>query len=166
MLKPEEVAEAQEALSILIGLPLTDMFRYFEFQKFEFGEQNPHLNDRGEETTWSDWGLVVACEWQVEGPDGFVLGHLHFGPGTRTDHNASSFYELMDSDPLVVEEVQVHLRGAASFRLTRGYSLVLDPRSRDVEYWRFMPPEGDPRGHLVFADDGLEWSGKHGEITS
>lgn len=165
MLKLEEVAEAQEALSNLIGLPLTDMSRYFEFQKFEFGEQKSHLNHRGEETSWSDWGLVVACEWQVEGPDGFVLGHVHFGPDARTDDHADSFYELLDSDPLVVEEVQVRVGGAVSFRLTRGYSLELDPRSSDVEYWRLMPPEGDPRGHLVFAPDGLEWSGKQQGTT-
>ena len=44
------------ALGELVGLPLSDMWRYAGCQKFEFGEQRPHLNRDGEETTWPTGG--------------------------------------------------------------------------------------------------------------
>jgi len=150
---------AQEAFSPLIGLPLSDMWRYGS-QKFEFGEQKPHLNRKGEETTWADWGLVVAGAWHLSGPNGFALSSEHFAP-ERHDEHAKDFYESLDDEPPIVQTVEVLENGGLRIEMSRGYRLGIDPRSTEEEYfeeWRLMPPN-EAQGHLVLDHGGLEWSG-------
>jgi hypothetical protein len=60
-LKP---AVAREALSVLIGLPLSDVWHPI-FQVFEFGEQRPGKNNRGDDVTFAEWSLHVSCAGQV-----------------------------------------------------------------------------------------------------
>jgi len=156
----EERRSAKEALSALVGLPLSDMFRYAGCQKFEFGEQKPHLNRKGEEMTRADWGLVASCHWRIQGPSGFLLTWEDFTPARRDDH-AMAFYGSLKSDPPVVESVEVEEDGGLRIGMTCEYSLALDPSNYDEEYfedWRFMPPTDEPRGHLVLGED-LSWSG-------
>lgn len=162
-LTEEEVGGVREALSAIVGQPLSDMWRYAGCQKFEFGEQRPFVNRKGEESTQADHGLVVSCDWSIEGPDGFRLGSEHFG---RTpdlwDEHAKPFYESLDDAPPVVESVDVQESGGLRIGMTRGYSLAVDPDPPEedhIEDWRFMPREGDPRGHLALRWDGLGWSG-------
>ena len=157
-----ERRSAREALSALVGLPLSDMWRYMGCQKFEFGEQKQHVNRKGEETTWADWGLVANCRWRVQGPDGFSLTWEHFGPTPeRRDDHADPFYDLLEANPPVVESTGVEEDGGLRIGMTGGYSLALDPRPYDedhIEEWRLMPPEDDPRGHLVLDGETLSWS--------
>jgi len=149
---------AQEALSALVGLPLSDMWRYAGCQKFEFGEQKKHANRYGEQVTWADWGLVVSCRWRLEGPNGFVLSSEHFGSKSeRYDDHADEFYQELDANPPLVESVEVLDNGALHFRLSHGYKLALDPSGQNEE-WRFMPDD-DPRGHLVLESGIVHWTG-------
>lgn len=162
-LSEEERRATRETLSVLVGLPLSDMWRYMGCQKFEFGEQKPYLNRKGEETTWADWGLVANCDWRILGPGGFALTWEHFGPTPqRRDDHAGDFYDSLETDPPVVESVGVEEDGGLRFAMTGGYRLTLDPRPCDEDHsedWRFMPPDG-PRGHLVLGDEELSWSGE------
>jgi hypothetical protein len=151
---------ANKAFASLIDLPLSDMWRYLGFQKFEFGEQKPHLNRKGEETTWADWSLVVNCAWRIEGPEGFVLSSGHFTPERRDTH-AHKFYESLAELPPIVEEVQVLDNGALRIKMSGGYLLAVDPNGLDedtLEDWRLRPPEYDQQGHLVLEGNRLEWS--------
>lgn len=139
------------------------MWRYAGCQKFEFGEQKPGKNREGEDTTRADWGLVANCHWRIEGPEGFALSWEHFGSTPeRRDGHADPFYERLETRPLIVEAVEVRSDGALRFRLSDGFSLAVDlgpPDGDSVERWRFMPPNGDPRGHLVLEEDDISWSG-------
>lgn len=160
ILGAERVAGANRAFMALVGLPLTDMWRYFGCQKFEFGEQKPQINSRGEETTWADWGLVACAAWTMTGPEVFELSSDHFEPERRDGH-ASEFYQSLDVNPPAVEQVQVLSDGALSISLTGGYHLSLQgipPNEEKFEAWRLMPPDEEPRGHLTLDRDGLCWS--------
>lgn len=162
MISGEAVEGANRAVQELVGLPLTDMWRYGECQKFEFGEQKPCLNRRGEATTRAEWGLVVSCRWRVEGPNNFVLRSESFGPGQqRTDDHAGPFYQSLAEHPPVVESVKVGEDGALRFLFTGGYSLAVVPVFPDEDYsedWRLMTPDEDVRGHLVLINRRFEWS--------
>lgn len=158
-----ELETAREGLACLVGLPLTDMFRYLGFQKFEFDEQKPFLNRKGQPVTASDIGLVVGCWWQISGPDDFVLNSGHFpGEGPRTDQHAYAFYEsLHEPNPPEVRRIEVDPNGGLEIALSKGLHLSLygrHPEDRD-DAWRFMPKEDDERGHLVLDSEGLSWTG-------
>lgn len=161
ILSDSQKSLVQDALAPLVGLPISDMWRYAGCQKFEFGEQRPHLNRKGDETTWADWGLVVSCAWRIEGPNCFILSSDHFGE-TRTDDFAHDFYDSLEDAAPVVEGVDVQNDGGFCLTLSKGYALDVQPDADvDPEYdrWRFMPPDGDPRGHLVMEGASLGWSG-------
>ena len=53
MLDPAALADARDTLASLVGLPLTDMYRY-GCQKFEFGEQKPYIDEDGDELVGAD----------------------------------------------------------------------------------------------------------------
>lgn len=53
-LSPDEIDLARRAMSPILGEPLSDMWRYGEFQRFEFGAQKPFLNKKGQEVAKAD----------------------------------------------------------------------------------------------------------------
>jgi hypothetical protein len=144
--------EIETALRPLLGQPLSDMWRYAGYQKFEFGVQRPAKNREGEAVTVADWGLVVACRWAITGPEGLVVSSANFGPGTaRRDEPARPFYRLIHADSPVVEGLEADQDGALRFVLSQGYTLEVRPEAdmdAEDEQWRFMPP-GDERSHFV-----------------
>ncbi len=157
-----DLAHANETLQALVGLPLTDMWRYGEFQKFELGEQKPFVNRKGQAVTRADWGLVVNCKWRIEGPASFILCSDHFDSEQgRQDSHAKEFYHSLRKVPPVVRAVEVRANGELMLSFTNGYSLSMEPienRDIDDENWRLMPPEEDSRSDLVLWSGYLDWS--------
>lgn len=126
----------EAALRPLLGEPLSDMWRYEGLQKFEFGVQWPAKNRNGEHITRADWGIVVACFWQINGPDGYILSYNDFGPGDRrNDKPAQSFYDLLHISPRIVESITASNDGSVEFFLSDGYSLFLLTGPTDAP-WR------------------------------
>ncbi|RYG49067.1 hypothetical protein EON79_02560 [bacterium] len=152
----------EEAFAPLVGLPISDMWRY-GCQKFEIGEQKSRVDDDGDEFTCADWGLVVSGSWRIEGPDGFVLSSDHFGPDReRHDEHGEPFYRLLETAPPTVLSIVVEDDGGLFLPLSEGFSLRVSPNEEEAgefEEWRLMPPDDDPRGHLVLEGDEVEWSG-------
>lgn len=149
--------EIERVLLPLIGLPLTDMWRYAGHQKFEFGVQRAHKNRRGEEVTWADWGLVVACHWRITSSTGIVVSSKDFGPGkSRRDEAAYPFYEMLEDAPHFVEAIRAADDGAVCFRMTDEYTLEVWPDGEpNEEQWRFMPKDGRRR-HFVVTSEGIQ----------
>ena len=156
------------ALAAQVGLPLSGMNRYNGFQRFSFGEWIPSRNLEGKEVLRSEMALVVGGEWRIEGREGFVLSSSeHFGD-PRTDGHAMPFYRSLGEEGRpVVEGVEVHADGGLTVLLSGGYVLRVLPSAAEAdkgvpwhstEAWRFIPPENDPRGHLVLDARGLSWS--------
>jgi hypothetical protein len=146
---------AEEALSILIGEPLTSIYRILGNQAFSFGGTR---SERGKRYARGTIGLQTFCECRIEGPNGFSLSRQDFEP-VRTDTHAAPFYARLRTDPLFVERVDVFDDGALVLGLTEGFSIVVTPNLEAGEQWRFMPGRTSNRGHLVLTDDDLSWKG-------
>jgi hypothetical protein len=149
---PSLAAEIEAVLGPLVGEPLTGMWRYAGYQRFEFGPQRPAKNRKGEDITMSDLALVVGCTWSVTGPSGVVLSSADFLPdGTRRDEGASEFYDFLRADPLIVEVVEASESGALRIGMSRGYELYVeaDLEDEEDEQWRLMQgPEPATHGTL------------------
>jgi hypothetical protein len=155
------VDQTESALQPLLGEPLTCMWRYAGYQRFEFGPQRPATNRKGQAITVSDKALVVGCTWRVIGHEGPVLSSADFGPdGARRDEGAEEFYGFMQTDPLVVEGVEASELGALRIRMSRGYALDLQPEQEDGEdehdHWRLMI-DGPQPSHMVLNGRRIEY---------
>ncbi len=149
----------------LIGEPLSDMYRFAGIQVFEFGVQRPGKNRKGEEITFADRRLHVSCRWCITGPEGNIVSSMDFGPNrSRHDERASPFYEMLESEPPVVEALKADESGAIVLRMSRGYTLEVQPdEGEDTqipvehsnEQWRFLPKD-KRRHHLVITSRGIE----------
>jgi hypothetical protein len=149
--------EIEKTLHPLIGEPLSDMWRYAGHQKFEFGIQRPCKNRKGEHITIADWGFVVAGDWRITGPEGYIVSSDDFGPkGSRRDEKAYPFYEMLGTAPPIVESIEAEEDGSVRFCMTGGYTLdVLPDREPEAEQWRFMPKDGRKR-QFVITSEGIE----------
>ena len=153
----------RDALKDLVGEPLTHMVRASPSQYLSFGEQKPSKNSKGEDSTKSDWGLMIggSCHWCFQGPNGFSLGTDDFGPDrARRDEHAEPFYSRLNKDPIIVESIEIHADGIQSLSFSEGFTLTIrmpDGVGRYDEPWRFMPRRDDFRGQLVLKEFGLTW---------
>jgi hypothetical protein len=132
------------------------MHRYCGFQLFEFGVQKPAKNRKGEDIMLADHALTIACKWEVVKGE-FRLSSADFEP-VRHDEHAAEFYELMETDPLVIESLEINQRGVIRIGFHDGHVLTVTPgRSKKWEHWRYMP-RGDEKGHLVLEAGRIGWS--------
>lgn len=66
------LSEASRTFQTLVGEPLTDMRRYLGIQMFEFGEQKPFINRKGEEAEIAHNILHAMIPWEIIGPGFFT----------------------------------------------------------------------------------------------
>jgi hypothetical protein len=153
----------KDAFQNLVGEPLIPMVRVSSAQYLSFGLLKVRKNHKGEDSNYSDWGLMIggSCHWCFKGPDGFSLGTDDFGPeNERRDEHAKPFYARLGNDPIIVESFEILENGTQILSFSDGYTLTIRvPRSvsRYSEPWRFMTPRDDFRGHLVMTEFGLKW---------
>lgn len=149
--------EIERVLLPLIGLPLTDMWRYVGHQKFEFGVQRACKNHKGQDITRADWGFVVAGSWRITGRMGIIVSSDDFGPdNSRRDVDAYPFYEMPEEAPPIVEAIEASDDGAVCFRMTGEYTLeAWSDGEPDAEQWRFMPKDRT-RKHFVLTTEGIQ----------
>lgn len=144
---------------VLIGQPLSDMFRYAGLQRFDFGEQRPSVNSKGLPNTISDWGLVVGCNWQIDGPDGFRLQQADYrsGPGPEGP-NIHEFFEMLEKDPPKLLSYELDALGTLTMVLERGYQLRVEAcSSSGWEQWRLVPQRTEAHIHLIYRDGRVMW---------
>lgn len=149
--------EIEKTLRPLVGKPLSDMWRYAGLQKFEFGVQRPHKNRKGQDVTWADWGLVVACAWRITGRARPVVASADFGPGrSRHDEQALPFYTGLATAPPIVEAIEAAANGSLRISLSHEYLLeVHTDGETDSEQWRFMPRDRRRR-HFVVVGENIQ----------
>lgn len=158
-----EKTMVEKELSTIVGEPLTDMWRYAGHQVFALGQQVEVIDEDSEEPIQvDDCCLIVYCEWEFRGPNGFLLSSVDFaGEQGRNDHHAHAFYNRADADPIEVEGLSVDFGGLVEILFTEGFSLTVRP-STEVEpweaQWRFQVRRDDPRGQLLLEPNALCWS--------
>ena len=120
--------ELERALQPLIGEPLSDMSRFAGMQMFEFGIQRPCKNRKGQDITLADQRLHVSCYWCVSSSEGTIISCEDFDPnGSRRDARAYPFYNMLESNPPIVEVLEADEAGTLRLYLSGGYSLIVRP---------------------------------------
>lgn len=158
--------EIEAALLPLLGEPLTDMWRYAGFQRFEFGVQRP-AEKGAKGVTHSDWGFVVGCDWQISGPDGVIVSAADFGNESRTDDRAYPFYKLLADQPPVLQKLEAEANGALRFEFSGDYLLEVTPEDTagddepsTLEHWLFLPRDRRKTRYTLYGDGLERWRSK------
>ncbi|MDQ5825144.1 MAG: hypothetical protein M3441_13195 [Chloroflexota bacterium] len=170
-------AQVEEALGVLVGLPLEDAGRAYSLQWFSFGEVRVVPDHKGGTRELGEYALHVQCEWRITGPGGIVVGinDRSFPAGdaysepqgfdwnvqgaNRLDERLSRFMEERRSRPLVVERIWADHVGSIRLLFGDGYSLDVFPfESTKYEYWRLFRPGISVDGsepHFVVTGEGI-----------
>jgi hypothetical protein len=150
----------EAALRPLLSEPLTDMWRYVGHQRFEFGEQRPCKNRKGQDITRADLAVVALCHWRISRADGSSVSRCNFRSSTEPGDEAAGRFveECLDSQPVVLE-ITAQDSGGVHLVLAHGYELWLEPDPDDAseldEEWRFLPRDHAER-HFVVTAHGIE----------
>lgn len=165
----------ERALKPLVGLPLSDMWRISRYglQRFEFGDQWPDKNRRGETVTYGICSLHVACAWRIIHSSGIIVGaddynnseqHESYPSRLNPDNpepdifalRAFAFFDSLHDNPPIVETLEADNVGSVHFFLSREYQLQILPiESGDGEHWRLLYRDGRRR-HFVVSGVGIE----------
>jgi hypothetical protein len=163
----------EQTLSLLVGLPLTNIYRTLNLEMFDFGEQRTVLTRQGQEKKVGKYALHVQCAWRITNSTRVVVAsrdRWYMGdgskdipddfdwslPGNRCDKRISSFLEANAAEPLVIESIEADHVGGTKLRLTNGFALEIFPDdSFDDEYWRFFQPSTSTE-HFVVTGAGIQ----------
>ncbi len=127
-------------LSVLVGEPLSDMWRPFG-QAFEFAEQIPHVNRRGEDVTFAALEVTFTSTWHVMRESVLVMGSGDHDypkkkrrfydrqtpprkePERQRWKEAQTLLAKVVAAELIVQSVSADRYGQVEIRLSRGYAI-------------------------------------------
>ena len=141
------LAERYRSLNILVGQPLSEMWRYANFQRFEFGTQYSFINRKGEKAKRSDLLLDVSCQWLITHNKIELLSASDYVNGKSARAiEASWFFNVLKNDPPCVTAVYVNEKEDLTIELDHGFILYILPATQKIsavdkdEQWCFMQP--------------------------
>ena len=156
----------RSALNVLVGLPLTDLWRPLG-QTFEFGLQKPYLNRKGEEIHRSDYRLHLLQEWRVTEHNVVVMGSDDHQTKRRFYRRktpprdpiarerwrrANRFFDLVKGGALLVERVTIDDSASIRIELTEGFLIeAINCSSDNYEVWIF---DNDAEGRSLWVMPG------------
>lgn len=130
--------DLQRELSKIVGLPLSDIWRALG-QVFEFGEQRPFVNKKGDPATRSDFSVKFLDVWRVTRGPAIVFGSGdHRGKRRFYDRKtppqdptqrerwerAKEFIRRIEAEDLLVERVMVTDSFVVVISLSDGYEIA------------------------------------------
>jgi len=167
----------EQALSVLVGLPLWDSGRAADLQWFHFGKSRTVITRKGTSKEVGDYALHVQCAWRILASDSIVVGSsdLYYPPGNprdrpddfdwevpegnRRDQRIRLFMQEHAAQPLVVTSVEADKVGSIRLSLTHGYSMEVFPddsvNDEYSEHWRLFQPSTETE-HFVITGRGIE----------
>ncbi len=148
-----DLQHLHDLLQPIVGEPLSDIYRSVG-QVFEFGEQRPDTNKRGEAITRGDFTLkLIAADWRI-----VQAGRVILGSSDRTN-NESFFHDDEPSDlpfgaeawrlgreflgsveeaNLVVEAIEVGPFADVAIQLSNGFKMEsFGSSGQDFDLWWF-----------------------------
>jgi hypothetical protein len=164
--------EIEQALSVLVGLPLWALGRAVDLVWFEFGGRRTVKTWKGTKKEVGDYALHVQCAWRIKLNDRIVIGRgdifcepeesdepvpadFDWQKSNRFDRIAAELLQN-ESRQLMVRRVDAGDAGGVTVLLDDGYKLEIFPQDSGIgEYWRFFKPATE-EPHLVFSGKGLE----------
>lgn len=145
--------ELEVTFSKIIGLPLTDLWQALG-QIFEFGEQKPFTNKKGQATTQADYSLKFLANWRVSLGAVTVFGSGDHRSGKRRFYDrqtpprdpiartrwrrAKEFLQRIDAGDLIVRSLNVSDSGLIIVALSDGYEIAgfgCESDWQDLVYW-------------------------------
>lgn len=148
-----EIEQVNQILKEFIGLPLSDVWGNQYSLSFEFGEQHYFVNARGSASRISHIGIHAHGSGEITGPDEVQYSIEGFFDGLVIP---KEFYDLIDSEKLVLVSASVDVSGSLRLVLTDGYEVAI--RRVDSakvgedapETWRI---NGPCNGCFLFGDE-------------
>jgi hypothetical protein len=161
----------QEALSVIVGLPLWAVGRASDLAWFEFGSRRTVQGTKGVKEV-GDYALHVQCAWRITQADKIVTGRrdIFCTPTEAIEPTSDDFdwqrdnrfdrmvKQLFQNESRQFQVQSVHAGEAGSFTLALedGYKLDVFPQdSESGEHWRLFKPYSE-EPHLVFSGNGLQ----------
>jgi hypothetical protein len=166
------ISRIEQALGVLVGLPLWAIGRAVDLAWFEFGSRRTVKGLKDTEKEVGDYALHLMCAWRITLSDKVVIGRgdifctpqetneplppdFDWQKGNRFDRIAEELLQN-ESRQFVVLNVSASDAGSLTIVLEDGYKLEVFPQdSESGEHWRFFKP-GLAEPHLVFSGKGLE----------
>ncbi len=162
----------QNALNVLVGLPMWSLGRTADLAWFEFGNRRTVKGHKGGEKEVGDYALHVQCPWRIASADSIVIGrgdifctpeesneptpaNFDWQKGNRFDRIVQQLAKH-ESGQFIVHAVEAGEAGSLAIELENGYTLEIFPHdSESGEHWRFFKPYTE-EPHLVFSGKGLQ----------
>src|ERR1700743_2393557 len=147
--------QIEEALGVLVGLPLWAIGRAADLAWFEFGNRRTIKSRNGVEKEVGDYALHVQCAWRITFGDKIVTGRgdIFCAPEqtdepTPTDfnwENGNKFDKVVrhllenESRQFIAQSVNAGDAGSLTLTLSSGFKLDVFPEdSESGEHWRFF----------------------------
>jgi len=162
----------QNAVKVLVGLPMWSVGRAGDLAWFEFGNRRTVKGHNGEKKEVGDYELHVQCPWRIASADSIVIGRgdifctpeetieptpadFDWQKGNRFDGIVQQLFNH-ELRHLIVQAVQAGEAGRLTINLENGCTLEIFPHdSESGEHWRFFKPYTE-EPHLVFSGKGLQ----------
>ena len=167
-------AAIEQALSVLIGLPMWAERRSVTLHSFHFGGVHEVTGRDGEVATVGDYALHIQSAWHLAGPTSVIVGSddRYFAAGdepletdddwdwdrqgmNRCDERMNAFCAARAANPPIVTAIAADYLGG--IRLTLDDDLILaafPSNSLNLEHWRFFQP--GVKGHFVVTGAGIK----------
>jgi hypothetical protein len=171
--RPMSIAEVQESVSRLVGMPLNGSSRAVDMEMFDFGDLRPHEDRHGREYLRGDTALHVQAPWRIVDGDRIVLGYNDYwdppsgvsregfdpseGHPSRRDELLAAWFADRPTQRLVAAAT-AHPSGDLRIDFDDGTAIEILPMSiaDDDEFWRLFERWGP---HIVVGGRGMERSG-------
>lgn len=167
----------EQALSVLIGLPVWASGRAANLQEFQFGNHRTVLTRQGTAKEIGDYALHVQCAWRILASEKIVVASsdLYYPPGdprvrpddfdwdapqgNRRDQQITLLFQEHASQPLIVTSVEADNVGSVRVEFTEGHLLEIFPddsvNDEYSEHWRLFRPSTETE-HFVITGRGIE----------
>lgn len=168
-------ARIEQALAVLIGLPLFAARRLPGMEAFQFGAEREVVDLFNHRGTVGTYALHVQCTWRITDPTGILVGWNdryfprgsdHFAgrdafdydvPGSsRCDERIATFFAVRARNLPMVDSIQGDKQGGFRLTMTDAVALEVFPDTTvDSELWRLFQPETGSE-HFVVTGQGIE----------
>jgi hypothetical protein len=165
--------QIEQALNVLIELPLQHAGRAADMEMFHFGDLQPVAGRHGTVMV-GEYRLHVQCAWRIVGIAGILIASRdrYYPAGdpyandndfdwsaqgvNRCEERITAFFKEQDGTHFLVEAVAADNLGSVRLQLSGGFLLDIFPDdSLDSEHWRLVP-RTPAIPHFVVTGQGIE----------
>jgi hypothetical protein len=163
--------DIQNAVGLLVGMPLWSLGRAADLAWFEFGSRRTVEGWKAKNKEVGDHALHVQCPWRITLGNSIVVGRgdifcmpeesneptpsdFDWQKGNRFDRIALELFQN-ETRQFMVQAVEAGEAGSLAISFENGYKLEIFPHdSESAEHWRFFRPYTEET-HFVVSGQTL-----------